>query len=256
MSIRAVRHVVALCLLGAVTAPAQWYSLPSKDTPRTAAGKPNMTAPMPLTAAGHPNLEGVWRTAAAQLHNAAADLKPDEVKFLPWAKKVFDARQDAGYDGKNDPAARCIQGMPKMNVLPYPFKIIDNPKEVIILYESFSTFRQIHLDGRELPKDPDPMWLGYSVGHWEKDALVAVTTGINDTTWIDNAGHPHTKDLKVTERYRRVDFGHMTIETTIDDPGAYAEPWTYVDHATLLPETELLEFICENNSEVLPHLVR
>lgn len=238
---------VLVVIAAAMPAAAQWFRLPSKDTPRTADGKVNLASPVPPTAAGHPNLEGVWQVEMKYLTDIAADLKPDEVPFQPWAKKVFDARQKDGFDAKNDPAAKCLQGMPKLDALPYPFKIVDTPKEVIILYEGFTTFRQIHLDGRALPKDPMPMWIGYSVGRWEKDALVVDTIGVNDTTWMDNAGHPHSDAMEITERYRRVDFGNLDIQITIDDPKAYTTPWTVTEHARLLPETELLEYVCENN---------
>ena len=106
-----------------------------------------------------------------------------------------------------------------------------------------------------LPTEPQPSWLGYSTGRWEKDALVVETIGINDTTWMDNAGHPHSDALKVTERFRRVDFGHLEIEMTFDDPKTYTKPWTITEHARVLPDTELLEYVCENNFD-LPHIVQ
>jgi hypothetical protein len=244
-----------VCLLAALPAPAQWIHLPSKDTPRTADGKPDLKAPMPPTAAGHPNLEGIWQVEMKYLTNVAADVGEDNVPSQPAAKKLFEARQHDGFDARNDPAARCIQGMPKLNAIPYPFKIVDTPKEVIILYEGFTTFRQIFLDGRGLPKDPQPSWIGYSTGHWEKDALVVDTIGVNDTTWMDNAGHPHSDALHITERFRRLDFGHLDIEMTFDDPKTYTKPWTITEHARIVPDSELLEYVCENEFD-FQHIVK
>jgi hypothetical protein len=245
---------VLLAALPALPLPAQWIHLPSKETPHTADGKPDLTAPARRTAAGHPDLEGIWQVEMKYLTNVAADLKDGEVPFQPASKKIFDARQNDGFDAKNDPAARCIPGMPKLNALPYPFKIVDTPKEVIILYEGFTTFRQVHMDGRGLPKDPNASWIGYSVGRWEKDALVVDTIGINETTWMDNAGHPHSDALHVTERFRRVDFGHLDIDMTFDDPKTYTKPWTITEHARIVPDSELLEYICTENNRGYEHL--
>lgn len=180
--------------------------------------------------------------------NLAADLKPGEVPFQPWAQTVFNQRRD-GTRAKDDPAARCMPGMPKLNALPYPFKIYDTPGAVVILYEGFTTYRQIFTDGRNLPKDPQPSWMGYSVGRWEGDTLVAETIGIQESTWMDNAGHPHSDALHLTERFKRRDFGHMDLQMTIDDPKAYTKPWTVTEDPHLVPDTELLEWICENEKD-------
>jgi hypothetical protein len=126
---------------------------------------------------------------------------------------------------------------------------------VLILYEAFATFRQIFTDGRSLPPDPNPSWMGYSVGHWEGETLVVDTAGFNDKSWIDTGGRPHSEALHVTERYRRRDFGHLEIQITIDDPKAYTKPWTVTEVLHLLPDTELLEYVCNENNKDLPHLV-
>ncbi len=191
----------------AAIASAQWFNLPTPGIPRTANGKANLSAPAPKQADGKPDLSGMWQVAGKYLQNIAADLKPSEVPFQPWAEKVFNERQD-GSHGIDDPAAHCLPGMPKLNALPYPFKIVQIPGEVIVLHEGFTIYRQIYTDGRPLPKDPVPAWLGYSIGHWDPDALVVDTIGINGSTWMDNAGHPPQLP-HLTERFRRRDFGQL-----------------------------------------------
>jgi hypothetical protein len=136
-----------------------------------------------------------------------------------------------------------------------PFKIVQNPDEVIILYEAFGIYRQIFTDGRELPKDPNPSWMGYSVGKWDGDSLVVQTSGFNGKTWLDQVGHPATEALVVTERLRRPDFGHLKIDVTINDPKAYTKPWTVTEGMQLLADTDLLEFVCNENNRDIPHLI-
>ena len=231
---------------------AQWFHVPDPKLPRTKDGKPDLAAPTPRKPDGTPDLGGMWRVAATYLGDLAADLKGG-APMLPAAEKLLKSRAD-GHGGLDDPAARCIPGMPKLNALPYPFKIVETPGLVIILHEGFTTFRQIHTDGRALPKDPEPFWMGYSVGKWEGDALVVDTIGMHEESWLDNAGHPHSADLHLTERFRRRDLGHMEIEMTIDDPKTYTKPWTVVERATLVSDTELLEFVCIDSD--YQHLVR
>ncbi len=136
-----------------------------------------------------------------------------------------------------------------------PFKIIETPGLVIVLYEAFSLYRQIFTDGRELPKDPNPSWLGYSVGKWEGDTLVVDSIGFNDKTWLDQLGYPHSDALHVTERFHRRDLGHMELQITIHDPKMYTKPWTISEDPHLLADTELLEFICNENNRDLPHII-
>jgi hypothetical protein len=142
-----------------------------------------------------------------------------------------------------------------MSAVPYPYKIIQNPGLVIILFEAFATFRQIFTDGRSLPVDPNPSWMGYSVGKWEGDTLVVETAGFNDNTWLDTGGHPHSDALHVTERYHRRDFGHIDLQITINDPKTYTKPWTVSYPIQLLPDTELLEYVCNENNKDIQHLV-
>ena len=130
-----------------------------------------------------------------------------------------------------------------------PFKIIQSPGVIVILYEVETTFRQIFTDGRKLPVDPSPAWQGYSVARWEGDTLVIDTAGFNDKSWLDDPGHPHSEALRVTERFQRRDFGHMDIQITFDDPKAYTKPWTVTIPFDLYADTELMESICENEKD-------
>ncbi len=158
--------------------------------------------------------------------------------------------------GKDYPASRCLPpGVPNITFAPHPFKIIQMPGLVVILHEALMTFRQIFTDGRALPEEAEPTWMGYSVGTWEGNQLVVRTTGFNDKTWLDITGHPATEALKVTERFSRRDLGHLDLEITIDDPKAYTRPWTVNVGATLLPDSDLIEFVCNENEKDQPHLV-
>ena len=244
----------AAVFLFAVPLSAQWLNTPSPNVPRTADGKPNLDAPAPKAADGHPDLSGVWMPNTRTLQDLAADLKPGEVPYQPWAEQLVKARAN-GAQGKDDPAAHCVPGMPKLIVLPYPYKIFQYPGVTIILYEGFTTFRQIFTDGRSLPQDPQPSWLGYSVGKWDGDTFVVDTVGINDKTWMDNAGRPHTDALHTTERYRRRSFGSMDVTLTIDDPKAYTRPWTVnTGPSRLVVGQDLLEYVCTENNKDVEHL--
>ncbi len=173
----------------------------------------------------------------------------------PWAAAIFKERA-AGLHASEEPDANCLpQGVPKLDAAPAPWKLVQVPGQVVILYEAFTQFRQIFLDGRKLPVDPNPIWLGYSVGHWDGDTLVVESNGFNGKAWLDQVGHPTTEKLHVTEKYRRKDFGHMEIEITIDDPGAYTKPWTVKEGPTLLVDSELLEFVCSENEQDVKHMV-
>ena len=245
---------MAVCVM-AVSAAAQWLNLPTKGIPRTPDGKPNLSAPAPKTADGKPDLSGIWQTNGPKfLRNIAADLKPGDISFTPAGAALYKQRQEHPGIGESD--SRCLpQGVPKISATPVPYKIIQMPGEVVILYEAFTLYRQIFTDGRPLPKDPQPSWLGYSIGHWEADALVVDTIGFNGETWLDQEGHPLSDAGHVTERYRRRDFGHMDLQITIDDPKMYTKPWTVKEDPVLIPDTELLEFVCNENERDQKHLV-
>jgi hypothetical protein len=135
----------------------------------------------------------------------------------------------------------------------YPLKLIQEPDLVVLLYETGPP-RQIYLDGRKLPSDPNPSWMGYSIGQWDRDALVVESAGFNGKMWLDLAGHPTTEALRVTERFRRLDFGHLELALTIDDPKAYTKPWTATERLELSPDIDLLEFVCNENERDLKHL--
>lgn len=235
---------------------AQWLNIRDGGIPRAKDGQPNLAAPAPRQADGKPDLSGIWQVPGPNyLQNLAADLKPEDVPMQPWAAALTKERMTGIHAGEESDANCLPQGVPKINVTPVPFKIVHNPNEVIILYEAFGLYRQIFMDGRQLPKDPNPTWMGYSVGKWDGDSLVVDTAGFNGRTWLDQAGHPATEALHVTERFRRPDFGHLNIEVTIDDPKAYTKPWTVTEGMRLIADTELLEFVCNENNRDLPHLV-
>ena len=244
--------VILLGLLWAGPADAQWFVYPTPGTPRTPDGKPNLTAPVPRTPDGKPDLSGIWTTPSGRwLNNLAAD--GVEVPFKPWALALFKERQ--ANNGKGRPSERCIShGVSDFDALPTPTKIIQTPAVTVILFEAYNHYRQIFTDGRPLPVEPQPAWLGYSVGKWDGNTLVVDTNGLNDQTWLDDGGYPHSEALKVTERFTRRDFGHMNIQITIDDPEAYTRPWTVTIPKELMPDTELIEWMCENEKD-LPHLV-
>ena len=235
---------------------AQWLHYPSKGIPRSANGKPDLNAPAPRTADNKPDLSGIWQAAQTPryLFNIAADLKPAEVPFQPWAEALYQERSET--NGKDHPGAQCLpSGIPEKDAVPDPFKILQTPDLVVILYESRTIYRQIFTDGRPFPVDPQPSWMGYSVGRWEKDALVVETTGFNGKTWLDMSGHPATDALRVTERFSRRDFGNIDLQITIDDPKAYTKPWSVTEALRLVPDTELVEYICEENNRDPGHMV-
>ncbi len=239
------------------TAAAQWLHVAAKATPRNQDGTPNLSAPAPRGPDGKPDLSGVWETESPKyLVDLAADLKPGELPIQPWAEAVTKERK-TGSQASQESNANCLpQGVPRIDATPNPFKIIPEPGVMVVLYEAFGQWRQIFTDGRELPKDPQPTWLGYSVGKWQGDTLVVDSSGFNGNTWLDQAGHPTTEALQVTERFHRRDFGHLDIQITIDDPKAYTKPWTVTEPFHLLADQDLIEFICNENEQDLKHLRR
>jgi hypothetical protein len=252
----ALRAVLLSTLLStgmAAIASGQWLSIRTPGIPRLPDGKPNLAAPAPRSHDGKPDLSGLWKPSPPYIGNLASDLKGD-APFQPWAAALFKQRRDT--ESKDDPTGNCIPGgVPRSDAVPYPFKIVNSEKMVVILYEAVHSYRQIFTDGRELPKDPNPTWMGYSVGHWEGDDFVAQTAGFNNQGWLDNDGRPATDALHVTERFRRKDFGHMDILITIDDPKAYTKPWMVTLPLKLMPDTDLLEYVCNENNKDLQHLV-
>ena len=232
-----------------------WTKVPLTGIPLTPDGKPDMFAPVPRTPDGKPNLSGKWSSKDNTFaRNLATGLKEEDVPFQPWAKALFDKRKD-GSHSREDPDANCLpQGVPKIGALAYPWRLIQTPGSIVIIYEAFTLWRQIFMDGRELIADPNPTWMGYSTAKWDGDTLVIDTRGFNGRLWLDQLGRPSTDALHVIERFHRRDFGHMDIQVTIDDPGAYTRPWSVMQEVALRHDTELMEFICNENNRDLEHL--
>src|SRR5262245_28426703 len=200
---------------------AQWVKYQTPGIPRTADGKPDLGAPAPKALDGRPDLSGIWRIdPAGYAFDLTMDLKAGEV--MPWADALFKQRSEEL--AKDYPGYRCMPSPGPLNSFGL-FKIIQSPTVLAILPED-GTYRQIHTDGRQLPQDPNPTWVGYSVGGWDGDTLVVQSAGFNDKSWLDFFGHPHTEALRVTEQYRRKDFGHMEVQMTFEDSKTYARSWT------------------------------
>ena len=252
---------------------AQWPAYPSSNAPRMPDGSPNLEGPTPKTAEGRPDLTGVWlrvpgertRIDGQQLGRAAVADRPSpppgsppvasffdigaqmEVPYTPWALELVEQR--IADNAVGNPDAYCLPiGHMLHHLHPQPGKIIQTPDQLVILYESNYGVRQIFTDGRSLPdNDPLPWWFGYSIGRWEGDTLIVETTGFRDDVWIDYNGSPLTSSGKITERFRRVNYGTMEIDITIEDPTAYTEPFTVRVNQRVMPDTNLLEFICNEN---------
>ena len=232
------------------TLPAQWLKIKTPGIPRKTDGKPDLTAPAPRTPDGKPDLSGLWGAEDNTYGlDIVADLKPGEVR--PWAAEVYKRRLDAL--DRDTPGTHCLPGGPAQ-ILGDQYRIIQSPNVIGILYGG-GAYRQIFTDGRELPKDPNPTWWGYSVGHWEGDTLVVESAGFNDRTWLDFAGHPHTEELRVTERFQRRDFGHMQLQLTLDDPKTFTKPMIISLGVNYVPDTEMLEYVCNENERDSTHLV-
>jgi hypothetical protein len=251
--------VVAMIGLARV-AHAQWPDHTNPGLPRLRDGKPNLTAPMP--AGSKRDLSGIWliddleRGQKRHFFDLAVDLKPGDVTMLPWAAALQRQREDDLH--KDHPWTNCIPPSPPgLSMLLHPFKIVQLPTLTLMLHEvpTGSTFRQIFMDGRTLPKDPQPNWLGYSIGKWEGQTLVVDTIGFHDKGWLDaGVGRPHTDALHLTERFHRRDVGHLDVDITIDDPKTFTKPWSTKITLQLMPDTELIEGVCENEKDA-GHLV-
>lgn len=244
----------ASCFVLAVCCHAQWMSYPTAGIPRTRDGKPNLLAPAPKTADGKPDFSGLWSSpgfSTKYLQNLVAD--GPAAPMQPWAAALYKER--LLNDGKDRPSGKCLpHSVTDFDAHHMPKKVIQTPGLLVLLFESFHSFRQIYTDGRPLPKDPEPGWFGYSSGKWEGETLVVETTGINEKTWLDDGGHPHTDALHVTERFRRPNFGHMEVQVTIDDPKAYTKPWTVKLPWEYVADSDLLDWVCENEKD-FQHLV-
>jgi len=245
--------IAAVLLLFPVSLSAQWLDWRTPGIPRTADGKPNLSAPAPRTADGKPDFSGLWQADINPYRfDVIQDLK-DEAIFRPAAEALFMER--VADFRRDDPVTNCLPTGPS-EMLSAMYRIIESPNVVALLYESGTgRYRQIYMDGRKLPEDPNPAWLGYSVGHWDGDTLVVESSGFNDRTWLDRAGHPHSEKLRVTERFRRVDFGHMQYQITFDDPETLTKPLTLSLAVNYRPDTDMLENVCNENNRAKVHMV-
>ena len=236
---------VILCAAG-ISLPAQWPARPTPGVPRTADGKADLSAPAPRTTDGKPDLSGVWMVRNGAFY-LTWGLKTEDMQ--PWAAKIYQQRE-ANFRNDTD-GIRCMPPGPKagIGVGNLAMKVVQTPGLVVMLYEYQTLFRQIFTDGRSLPEDPNPTWMGYSVGHWEGNTLVVSTAGYNDRTSIDLAGHPHTEALRMTERFQRPDAGHLKLDVTFEDPKAYSRAWTLPLVFDLVADGELIEYVCENERD-------
>jgi hypothetical protein len=237
----------AALLLARIPGPAQGDAI---RVPERAAPKPK-PAPAPRTAGGKVDFSGIWspdRTFIYDIHDALK--KGETVPLQPWALKVTRERLS-----KDDPEALCLPtGVPRQ--APYPWRILQTATHMFFLFEgNIHSYRQIFLDGRPHPPDPDPTWYGHSIGTWDGDTLGIDSVGFNERFWFDFAGHPHTAKLRVVERYRRPEFDRLEYQTTIDDPGAYTRPFTMYGKSSYMHGTELMEYICNENNQDVEHIV-
>jgi hypothetical protein len=272
LAIAAMRHSVS----------AQWVNYPTPGIPRLPNGKPNLAAEAPRTVGGHPDLSGVWHvlsepveekkrlfgpgvgtlfvpgmepdTVSKYATNILLDFQQGVVVMTPEAQAIFDRRRT---DRADLPTTHCLpMGTPLATLVSEVQKIVQTPGLILVMHEIDGIPRQIYTDGRSLPADPTPSWLGSSVGRWDGDTLVVQTIGLNDRVWLDVSGHPRSEAMHMTERYRRRDFGHLDVEITFDDPKMYNRPFTVKITHLLQPDTDILEYVCNENERDRQHLVR
>lgn len=248
---------IAVIMAGlAPVASAQWEPWPWKHVPRTPDGKVDMNAPTPRTSYGKPDLSGFWmpEDPTKYLLNLAADYKIEDIPLKPAARELYNERIDN--NGKDHPGAYCLpSGIPEKDNIPDGLKLVQTEDLTLLLHESRTIYRQIFTDGRPLPKDAQPTWMGYSIGRWDNDTFIVETILQNGRTWLDMKGLPGTEHMRVTERFTRPRVGHMDIEVTIDDPETYTRPWKVNMAWRLLPDTDLIESICEENNRDPKHMV-
>jgi hypothetical protein len=249
--------------MGAAPCGAQWLNYPTPGIPRLPDGKPNLSAPAPRTADGKPDFAGLWAAECLGLSSCWSESRffdltrgvaPADTQMTPWAAAIQQQRESR--DHVDDPVGYCLpQGYPRM-AFPNPFKILVTPAVTAFLYETGMgmVFRQVFTDGRPLPEVTEPTWMGYSVGRWNGDTFVVETSGFKDLGWLDTRkARPHSDALRVVDRFRRVDFGHIEWTLTIDDPKAFLKPWTTKILLTLVADSELLEAFCDNHDKTMEH---
>jgi hypothetical protein len=260
--------VLAITWIHASATDAQWLRYPTAGVPRTAAGAPDLEAPAPRGADGKPDLSGTWDVD----HNKPCpkdgcfDMYVGQeftdigwslaggLPYLPWAAAITRKRTEELR--KEDPTSYCLPiGLVRLHTIPLLKKIVQVPGLIVILNEHSVSYRQIFTDGRPLPVDPNPSWVGYSSGRWDGDTLVVETTGFRDGIWLDANGSPLTDAARITERFHRVNFGKLEIDLTVTDPKAYRQPWTVRLNQFIALDTDLLDYICNENERDMPHLV-
>lgn len=241
--------VAVFVALAPVVLSAQYLNRLDPRTPRLPNGKPNLTAPAPRTSDGRMDLGGLWHNPDGRYLTNLSRRAGITPPFTPWGAALFKERQDN--NGRDRPAGRCLpHSIPNAMLVPdYPWKIVQTPEEIVVLYENFTQYRQIFTDGRSFPARMEPSWFGTSIGRWDGDVLVVETAGLNDKAWLDDGGHPRSEQMRTTEKFRRKDFGHMDIEFTFNDPKAYTQPWNVTVPMELLPDTDIIENICENEKD-------
>jgi hypothetical protein len=260
-------------MLSAMPLAAQWFHYPTAGVPRLPDGKPNLSAPAPRTPDGKPDLSGIWLAGNAlpcpkdlregddciekiPLSHEAVDFAsnlPGGLPYQPWAAALV--KQRVADLSKDDPHARCLPpNFPRAFAFPHLQKVIQIPGLLVILDEFNASYRQIFTDGRPLPDDPQPSWNGYSSAKWLGDTLVVDTIGFRDDLWLDMKGNPMTSAARVTERFRRPNYGRLEIEVTVNDPKAYTKPWTVTLQQTIKLDTELVDEICLENEKSVRHM--
>lgn len=272
--------IAAIALMGAMYCHGQWLNYRDPAIPRGKADKPNLAAPTPHASNGKPDLSGVWQVAPTSAEemthvirdvdfnrvlgddiltfhkyflNLLSDFKPEDSPLRPEVAERFVRLRDDR--GKESPTANCLPpGLPAVDLAPSPLKIVQTPRLIVVMYEIFGGHRQIYMDGRKLPPDADPLWLGYSVGHWEGDTMAVDTIGFNDRSWLDQFGHPHSEDLHVVERLRRRDFGHMDVQLRIEDRKTFSRPFDVRITWLLVPDSDVGEYFCGENEKDKAHI--
>jgi hypothetical protein len=245
--------------------------------PKNADGTPNLDAPPPRTADGKIDFTGIWAAAGGggggrgRGRGAAPPPPPGTpplatffdigqnieggAPMQPWAAELKKTRMADGM--KDNPDAHCLPiGHMQLHLHPQPRKYLQTPTEIVMIWESNYGLRHIFLDGRPSPdNDPQPWWYGYTIGRWEGDTLVATTTNLRDGMWLDVNGTPLTDQARIIERFRRPTYGRIEIDITIEDPKAFTKPFTVRVNQRIMLDTELIEFICNENERSSKHFV-
>lgn len=269
----------AVLILAALPMGAQWLHYPDAGAPRNTDGSVNLAAPTPKASNGKPDLSGIWvtdfpvrpagRGGAAPVNaltapgehegasrywtNILADFPAQSSPLQPEAAAAYQARR--ARTSVDSPRAHCMPASPTAAILgPDLLRIVQTPTHLVMLFEQIRNFREVFMDGRKSPENPDPTYNGYSVGHWEDDTLVIETNGFNDKGWFDAGGHTYSSALKLTERLRRRDYGHMDLEIKVDDPKTFTQAFTVKVTQTLQPDTALLEDFCTEGERDLAHM--